>query len=67
MKLAFITQNVQGLNDSYKVDVVSNYFRKLVAGLDVLCFQEHRLRGQKLQDLHNRIWRNSVFSLKRPQ
>ena len=51
MKITTYTQNVQGLNEALKVDVVRHYYRPLLAGIDILCFQEHRLRDAKSKNL----------------
>jgi exonuclease III len=61
MKLALISQNVQGLNDQAKVDMVQHYFRNHTRSLEILCFQEHKLRGTKICELGNRIWREAEF------
>lgn len=54
-------QNAQGLNDALKLGVVRHYFRPLFGGLEVLCFQEHRLRGAKLEALKNSFWPQAKF------
>lgn len=56
MKLNIISQNLQGLNDLEKVDIVRNYYKSLLRSVDVLCFQEHKLRGGRLLALHTKIW-----------
>jgi hypothetical protein len=38
MKLTIISQNLQGLNDLVKVDVVRNYYRPLLSSVDIVCF-----------------------------
>jgi exonuclease III len=51
MKITILSQNLQGINNPSKVDIVSNYFRPFLASVDILCFQEHRLRGARLEAL----------------
>lgn len=59
--MTIISQNLQGLNDPVKVDVVRNYFRPLLPSLDIVCFQEHKLRGDPLLGLKNAIWPRATF------
>lgn len=61
MKITTVMQNVQGLNDPLKVEVVRHYFRPLFRGLEVLCFQEHHLRGAKLDALKYSFWPQASF------
>jgi exonuclease III len=61
MKLTIMTQNLQGLNDEGCVEVVKNYYRNHLRDIDILCFQEHKLRGKKLQNLKDKIWRGAKF------
>jgi exonuclease III len=61
MKITILSQNLQGLNNPSKVDIVRNYFRPLLASIDVLCFQEHKLRGARLTALKDRIWPRAGF------
>ena len=49
MKLTIVSQNVQGMNDGTKTDVIRNYYRPLLCELDVVCLQELKLRGAQLQ------------------
>ena len=60
MKITTISQNVQGLNDSSKVDIIRNYYRTLLLETDVICFQEHKLWGDKLQAAHI-MWNGARF------
>jgi exonuclease III len=55
------TQNVQGLNDPNKIDIVKNYFRPYLPSIDFLCLQEHKLRGNTLAALKNLIWPRAGF------
>jgi exonuclease III len=61
MKLALMTQNVQGLNDQAKVDLVQHFFRSHTRNLEILCLQEHKLRGNKIRDLGNKVWSQAEF------
>jgi exonuclease III len=61
MKVTIITQNLQGINNPSKVDIVSQYFQPLLSSVDVLCFQEHRLRGEGLAALKTKIWPRATF------
>jgi len=61
MKLTIITQNLQGVNCPLKIDIVKNYYWVLKSSIDVLCFQEHRLRGSKLLDFGRTIWPRAKF------
>lgn len=53
MRLAILSQNVQGINDMGKLHLVQNYFRNLLYTVDIICFQETKLRGLKLQNINN--------------
>jgi exonuclease III len=55
MKLQLMSLNVQGLNGKEAPSLLRNYLQDKLSSLDVLCFQEHKLRGQKLTDLGNHI------------
>jgi len=61
MKVTIFTQNLQGTNCPLKVDIVRNYFWALKASIDILCFQEYRLRGTKLLDFGQTIWPRAKF------
>jgi exonuclease III len=61
MKLKLMIQNVQGLNDPQAVARVSNYYFPKLNKLDILCFQEHKLRGLKLSDFGHRMWNQALF------
>ena len=54
MKLLIITQNLQGLNDEAFTNVVRNYYRNHIGNIEIMCFQEHKLRGVKLDKLMER-------------
>jgi exonuclease III len=64
MKFTIISQNLQGLNDPVKVDVVKNYFRPIIPSVDIVCFQEHKLRGNRLTALKDAIWPRAAFFAK---
>jgi hypothetical protein len=59
MKITIISQNLQGMNDDGFVDLVQNYYRNHLRDIEILCFQEHKLRGAKLLALKDRIWRGA--------
>ena len=61
MKITTMTQNVQGLNDPNKVDIIRNYYRTYLPSLDFLCFQEHKLRGNNITAIQNKIWPRAGF------
>jgi exonuclease III len=61
MKLTTISQNVQGLNDASKVELVRNYYRNHLSNIEILCFQEYKLRGTKLAELKGKVWRGAKF------
>jgi exonuclease III len=61
MKVTIMSQNVQGLNDSNKIDIVKNFFRPYLPSIDFLCLQEHKLRGSNLLALKNSIWNRARF------
>jgi exonuclease III len=64
MKVAIMSQNLQGLNDESFTKIVSNYYQIHVKNLEILCFQEHKLRGDKLAVLGSRIWKGATFMAK---
>jgi exonuclease III len=51
MKLNLVTHNVQGLNDPQAPYLVKNYYQDGFRDIDILCIQEHKLRGDKLMQL----------------
>lgn len=61
MKITSISQNVQGLNDPLKLHGVRHYFRRQFQGIDILCLQEHHLRGAKLRALERSFWSQATF------
>lgn len=61
MRETILLQNVQGLKDPTKVDIVRNYYNPLILGIDFLCFQEHKLSGQKIVVLHHQMWAGVGF------
>jgi exonuclease III len=56
MKLTIITQNSQGLNGDLAIDLLKNYYKNHLKDLEVLCIQEHKLRGRKLETLKGKFW-----------
>jgi hypothetical protein len=61
MKITTISQNLQSMNDDGFVDLVRNYYRDHTHDIEILCFQEHKLRGPKLLALQDKIWRGTWF------
>ena len=61
MKIAIINQNIQGINEQFKVDIIKNYYRKHFGTVDLICFQEHKLRGNKLEAMEGAIWQGADF------
>ena len=61
MKIAIIHQNVQGLNEKAKVDVIKNYYRRHLGSTEIVCFQEHKLRGTRLQATSDIMWKGAGF------
>lgn len=56
MRITLLPKMFQGMNCAQKVGVVCNYFRPFLPNIDILCFQEHKLRGDKLLTLNHAIW-----------
>lgn len=56
MILTIVSQNVQGLNDPDAFNQTRSYFRPLFLGIDILCLQEHKLRGSRLENLEQHFW-----------
>ena len=61
MKVTIIHQNVQGLNDKAKLEVIKNYYRRHLGGAEIICFQEHKLRGARLQATSGLMWQGASF------
>ena len=61
MKITTLSQNVQGLNNQAKVDLVQDYFRRHLRETEIICFQELKLRGVKFQALHKLMWAGATF------
>ena len=65
MKIALISQNIEKLNESAKVEVVKNYYRCHLQEVNVIWFQEHKLRDLRLKALETIICKEtSYFSQK---
>lgn len=56
MKLTMLSQNVQGLNNLDSLSRVRSYFQPLFSSIDILSFQEHKLRGDKSLSLGRSFW-----------
>lgn len=61
MKLQIYSQNLQGVNSVDASLKVRNYYFNHIRQADVICFQEHKLRGNKLQDFGSKVWRNAKY------
>ena len=61
MRIAILHQNVQGLNEKAKVEVIKNYYRRHLGSIEVICFQEHKLRGARLQAISGIMWQGAGF------
>jgi hypothetical protein len=61
MKIRLITQNVQGLNASLAPARVRNFYSSSFKNIEILCLQEHKLRGKKLDELGFKIWRQAHY------
>jgi exonuclease III len=61
MKLNLITQNVRGLNAPATQTSLRNFFSSYFRDIEVLCLQEHKLRGKRFADLGFRIWGQAHF------
>ena len=61
MKIAILHQNIQGLNEKAKVEVIKNYYRRYLGSTEVICFQEHKLWGARLQAMSNLTWQGVGF------
>lgn len=55
MNLQLLSHNVQGLNDVGKVVRLRNYLSPPLHSLDIVCLQEHKLRGPAIQALDSRM------------
>ena len=61
MKITILHQNVKGLNEKAKVEVVKNYYKRYLGNTEVICFQEHKLRGAQLQAIKDLTWQGAGF------
>ena len=61
MIVSLLSQNVQGLNDSEKLDTVKNYYKSHLRKVDVICVQELKLRGDRLYAIKDTMWQGAVF------
>lgn len=61
MKLQIVSQNLQGVNHVEAPLKVRNYFQPHLSHTSVLCFQEHKLRGNKMTDFGHKVWRSATF------
>ena len=61
MKIAILHQNVQGLNEKTKVEVLKNYYRRHLGSVEIACFQEHKLQGVQLQAISDIMWKGAGF------
>jgi exonuclease III len=61
MKIHLISQNKQGLNAPTAPQRIRNYFSSYMRHIDLICLQEHKLRGARLTDLGTKVWRQAHF------
>ena len=61
MKIAILHQNVQGLNEKANVEVIKNYYKRHLGSTEVVCFQEHKLQGARLQAISGLMWQGAGF------
>ena len=61
MKLNLISHNVQGLNSDVAVDQMRLFYSSKFHSLDMLCVQEHKLRGRAATEIGFKLWRQSKF------
>lgn len=61
MKLTILSQNVQGINDYGKLHIIQNYFGSYFSKVDIICFQETKLREPKLQGIKRIMWKGADF------
>lgn len=52
---------MQGLNAPQALHILRNFYKEQLHNLDILCIQEHKLRGQKLTDLGSQIWHDAII------
>lgn len=61
MKVTIVFQNVQGLNDPLKDDIVRRYFKPLFRDISILFLHEHHLRRSKPDNLKQTFWPQATF------
>jgi exonuclease III len=61
MKLQTIILNVQGLNRNEAPYLLQNYLKDKLRDLDIICLQEHKLRGAKLLALGEQFWKGTTY------
>ena len=55
MKLNILTHNIKGLNDPESIDKERGFIKFISPRADVIFIQEHKLRGESLDNLGHRI------------
>ena len=61
MRITILHQNVQGLNEKAKMEVIKNYYRRHLDSTEVICFQEHKLQVAHLQAISGIMWQGVGF------
>ena len=61
MKLNLISHNVQGLNSDVAIDQMRLFYSSKFHSLDMLCVQEHKLRGWTTTEIGFKLWRQTEF------
>jgi hypothetical protein len=61
MQLHLISHNVQGLNAPLAPQTLNHYYKEHFRTLDILCLHEYKLRGPKLTELGNQVWRDAYL------
>jgi exonuclease III len=55
MNFKLLSFNVRGLNEDSSIPILRNYISSIPV-LDVLCVQEHKLRGAAVDQLGRKLW-----------
>lgn len=63
MKLHLLSIDVPGINNDHKVGVTRDYIGSLTPRIDVLCLQEHILRGYNVDTIIMILWKKYFWSL----
>jgi hypothetical protein len=58
-KLHLLSYNIKGFNEEEEVRKLKQYILGIFLGADVMFLQEHKLRGQKGQQLSGAFWKET--------